>query len=230
MQSWSIIVFFYNEEGNIEKVCQQVIDFLKPLPDDKKEVIFVNDGSTDRTVEYIEEIMRGQDYIKFIKHKTNLGIGAALKNGYKMVEMENICAIPGDGQFDLNELKAFRNIPLKTIVSFFRISYPGYSFSRIILTKANKWINRIFFSFYLKDVNWIKVYKKDSLKKLSLRSQSQFVESEIFYFLTKTHKVVESPCHFLPRQSGASKSVNFVILVKVFIDVVYLLIFRVVGR
>ena len=226
MQNWSIIVFFYNEEGNVERVCRQVIDFLKPLPDDKKEVIFVNDGSTDSSVECIERVMRGQNYIKFINHKTNLGIGTALKTGYKIAEMENICAIPGDGQFDLNELKAFRNIPSKTIVSFFRVSHPGYSFSRLILTKVNKWINRIFFSFYLKDVNWIKIYKKDSLKNLPLRSKSQFIESEIFYFLIKTHKVVESPCHFLPRQSGASKAVNFVILVKVFIDVVYLFFFR----
>ena len=228
MQSWSLIILFYNEEGNIEKVCRQAINFLSPLADDKKEIIFVNDGSTDMSVKQVKKITDGKPYINFINNEKNLGIGASLKAGYKAAKMENVCTVPGDGQFNINELRAFRTVSPKTIISFFRVSfsYSDYSLFRLIITKTNKWINRILFSFYLRDINWVKIYKKDSLKKLPLRSQSSFVESEIVYFLTKTHKIIESPCHFLPRQYGVSKSVRFSVLVIVFKDIIYLFIYR----
>ena len=209
MQSWSIIIFFYNEAKNIETVCRQAMDFLNPLNNNQKEIIFVNDGSTDHSEEKIKNITKDQSYIKFINHKENLGIGACLKAGYEMAQMENICAVPGDAEFDLNELRAFRNIPEKTVISFFRVKHTGYSIFRKLLTVTNKWVNRILFAFYLKDVNWIKIYKKNGLKNLQLKSKSNYIESEIIYLLKKKNfKVIESPSHYLPRKYGHSKSVT----------------------
>ena len=222
MQSWSIIMFFYNEEGNVSNVCQKIISFLNPLPNDKKEVIFINDGSTDQSLENVKKIMEDYSYIKFINHKKNLGVGSALRSGYNQATMENICAVPGDGQFDLNELKAFRNIPEKTIISFFRVSRPNYSTFRKILTKLNRIINKLLFSFYLKDVNWIKIYKKSSLKGLSLKSSSLFLESEIIYLLNKTHRIIETPCFFLPRQYGSSKVIKLKVFIRIWKDIIYL--------
>lgn len=59
--------------------------------------------------------------------------------------------------------------------------------------------------------------------------QTKQAESEIFYFLTKNHKIIGSPCYFLPRQSGASRSVNFFVLIQVFADIIKLLAFRLFG-
>lgn len=225
MQSWSLIVFFYNEERNIEKVCQQALDFLSPLPVSQKELIFVDDGSTDQTLRKIKNLVgeRGS-YIKFAIHKKNSGIGAGLKTGYKLANKENIVAVPGDAQFNLNELRAFRNIPSQSIVSFYRVGLTGYSFFRKTLNKINRLINRLLFSVHLKDVNWVKIYKKHSLQNLVMKSKSSFIESEILYVLSKDHKIIEVPTHFLPRAFGHSKSVNFKTLIANFKDIISLLL------
>ena len=223
MQSWSIIIFFYNEERNIEKTCRQAMDFLSPLRDDEKEIIFVDDGSTDKSNKQIQQITNNKSYIKFINHAKNQGIGACLKVGYQMAQMENVCAVPGDAEFDINELRAFRNIPEKTVISFFRVRYTGYSVFRKLLTTINKWLNRFLFSFYLKDINWVKVYKKSSLKNLQLKSKSSYIESEIIYRLkNKRCKIIQSPSHYLPRQYGYSKSVTFSSLKSVCQDIIRL--------
>ena len=60
MQSWSIILFFYNEEVNVAFVCQKAIDFLKPLPDHKKELLIIDDGSEDQSVKAVEKMMQNK--------------------------------------------------------------------------------------------------------------------------------------------------------------------------
>ena len=185
MQSWSFIIFFYNEENTIEDMFFQAVDFLKPLENSQKEIILVSDDSTDQSLEKAKKKAEGLNYVKFINHETNRGIGASLKKGYEIATMENICAVPGDAQFDLNELKAFRNIPKKAIISFYRVKYNQYSFFRKALIYSNRLINKILFDILIKDINWIKVYKNSDLKSLSFISKSNYVESEIFIKLKK---------------------------------------------
>ena len=208
-QSWSLIIFFYNEEGNIEKVCRQAIDFLSILSDDNKEIIFVNDGSTDQSVKKARQITQGKSFVKFINHEKNLSIGASLKRGYESAKMENVCAVPGDGQFNVNELRAFRTIPSKTVISFFRISHKRYSFLRKGLTQINRGLNRILFGVNVRDVNWVKIYKTSSINGLNLQSKSSYIESEIMYRLKrKGFKVIQSPSCYQSRFLGQSKSVT----------------------
>ena len=226
MQSWSLIIFFYNEANTIEDVFSQAVDYLKPLEDDQKEIILVNDGSTDQSLERVTEKDEGLSYVKFINHETNKGIGASLKKGYETAKMENVCAVPGDGQFDLNELRAFRNINNQTIISFYRIKYNQYSFFRKFLSYSNRLINKILFGVSVKDVNWIKIYKNSDLKSLSFISKSSYIESEIFIKLKKKCQIIQVPNHCLLRMYGASKSVNVPILKVVLMDILLIFIRR----
>ena len=248
-QSWSLIIMAYNEEHSIEKVCQQAVDFLSSVPDNKKEILIIDDGSTDGTLTKIKDLTSGVSFIKAYWNKQNSGIGAVLARGYSIAQMENICAVPGDGQFDLNELRAFRNVPVNTVISFYRTSYTGYSFFRKLLTWTNRWLNKILFGFSLQDVNYIKIYKRDSLKELvgtlsdSFRvldstlkqsrfvSKSSYIESEIMYYLTnKNHTIIQTPAGYLPRKHGASAAIRPKILKMVFKDILKLLKIRFISR
>ena len=223
-QTWSIIIFFYNEAGNIEKVCRQVINFLSCLDDTQKEIIFINDGSTDQSNEQIRKMIKGKSYVKFITHQKKTGIGACLKEGYKIAQMENVCAVPGDGQFNIDELRDFRKMPPQTIISFFRTKNEYYSFVRKLLTKSNKLFNRIFFRLHIQDVNWVKIYKTADLKNLDLKSKSSYIESEIIYKLKNKCKIIQIPSCYLPRQHGHSKSVTISSLKAVSWDIVNLIL------
>ena len=249
-QSWSLVIMAYNEEHTIKEVCLQAVEFLSPLPDDKKEILIVDDGSTDGTYKKVEALAHEFSFVKIYRHKENLGIGAALTRGYLLSRMENVCVVPGDGQFNLNELRAFRNVPPNTVVSFYRTSYPGYSFFRKLLTWGNRWLNRILFGFSLKDINYIKIYKRDSLKEFidsfqgssiealtsdlgntQFVSKSSYIESEIMYYLKKWKvKVVQTPASYLPRKHGVSAAVKPRILKMVFKDILKLLKVRLVSR
>ena len=223
-QSWSLIIIAYNEEHTIEQVCRQAVSFLSLLPENKKEILIVDDGSSDNTSDKIKYLVNEFPFIKSYRHEKNLGIGAALAKGYRMSRMENICAVPGDGQFDLNELRAFRNVPINTAISFYRTGYKGYSFFRKLLTRINRWVNKILFGFYLKDVNYIKIYKRGYLKEFQFISKSSYIESEIMYYLTKKNiKIIQTPAEYLSRKHGVSSAVRGKILKMVFKDIYKLL-------
>jgi dolichol-phosphate mannosyltransferase len=179
-QTWSIFVFCYNEQGNIKKVIRQCVDLLKTFHREENELIIVNDGSTDNSLQEIEEMKTEHPFIKIINHKKNQGIGGALLSGYKSCKNENICAVPGDGQFDVFELAPFENIDNKTVLSFYREKNEHYHPFRKLLSWFNKFVNSYFMNIKIKDVNWIKVYKKSGLENIDIKLNSSLVESEIF--------------------------------------------------
>jgi len=58
----------------------------------------------------------------------------------------------------------------------------------------------------MKDVNWVKAYKKEQLQSLPLRMESSLLESEVCAKLRhKGIKIKEYPSAYLPRQSGTPK-------------------------
>src|SRR5207244_13385155 len=81
MPRLSILVPLYNEEEFIGPLLQRVID--APLPDGiDREIIVVDDGSTDGSAEIAEEIARAcPDRIRVIRHARNTGRGDEIRAG-----------------------------------------------------------------------------------------------------------------------------------------------------
>ena len=79
----SILMPVYNEETSIQKVLSDIkkVD-LSPFGISEKEVIIINDGSTDATVQKATEIM---PQLKIIHHIKNQGKGASLASGLSHV-------------------------------------------------------------------------------------------------------------------------------------------------
>ena len=119
-QSWSIVVFCYNEEGAVQKVLSDVENTLSQMDITAFEVVVVDDGSSDGSQTKIQEYIKGKSHFSFLPHNVNKGIGQALRTGYFNSKFENICAVPADGQFDISELLPFSFVPEKTFISFFR--------------------------------------------------------------------------------------------------------------
>lgn len=205
-QSWSVVVIAYNEAGSLGAVVEAVSRFLESLESEMKECIVVNDGSDDKTLDILTSLSERHSWLHVVSHSKNMGIHAALKTGYKRAQFENVVAIPGDGQFDIGELYAFRSFPTGRVISFYRTEKEGYDFFRQLLTFSNRAFNRIFLGLFLRDVNWVKIYKKEALDKLGMRSQSVLLETEICFQLSlKGERFIEVPCKYLNRSHGVSK-------------------------
>ena len=208
-QSWSIIVFCFNEAGTIEKVVTAVKAVLDEMAPDMHEIVIVDDGSQDGSTEKIRDLEKTIPNIKAVFHPVNLGIGSTLRNGYAHAKNQNVCAVPADGQFDVRELLPYRTLEERTFISFYRHEKTTYSMFRNGLSYINKKLNQMAIGLHLRDVNWIKIYNNEALQMLDLHLQSSLVESEICSKLVaQGNKVIEVQSTYLPRTYGMSKGAS----------------------
>jgi len=102
-------VFFpaYNEAGNIEELIKQAQEVL-PKVAKKFEVIIVNDGSTDSTLQICRRLAKKFPNLRIVTQE-NQGYGGALKRGFREAKFEWIFFTDSDLQFDISELTQFVN-------------------------------------------------------------------------------------------------------------------------
>ena len=112
IRSLSIIIPVYNESKTISAVLQKVSD-VKLINGIKKEIIVVNDGSTDETEIRINEFIKSQhDTIQLISHQKNQGKGASIQTAIKQISGDYVIIQDGDLEYDPNEY----NILLKPVI------------------------------------------------------------------------------------------------------------------
>lgn len=92
----SIIVPSYNEEGNILEFNKKILNVLNDL---EYEILYINDGSTDKTLDKIKNVYEeNKDNIKYISFSKNFGKDAAIYAGLKKSTGDYICIIDSDLQ------------------------------------------------------------------------------------------------------------------------------------
>lgn len=110
MKSLSVIIFAFNEADNVQHVLLEV-DQWAQTRDEAIEVVFVDDGSSDATVERARAIQMHTP-ITITEHVENRGIGAAIKTGIRHAAHDWVTFMPADGQIDpvsINVLIESRN-------------------------------------------------------------------------------------------------------------------------
>jgi dolichol-phosphate mannosyltransferase len=94
----SVVVPVRNEAGNIAPL---VAEIAAALGDGTSfEVVYVNDGSSDRTESELIELMASRPWLRQIKHRTSCGQSAAVASGVRHARAGVIVTLDGDGQND----------------------------------------------------------------------------------------------------------------------------------
>ncbi|QZE14258.1 glycosyltransferase family 2 protein [Halosquirtibacter laminarini] len=93
----TIIIPVYNEEKSLKRVEQQMLEFINKT-DKKIEVLFVNDGSSDQSQIFIEEICQNSVPFNYIQLEKNGGLSTALKAGIDTIQTPFIGYIDADLQ------------------------------------------------------------------------------------------------------------------------------------
>lgn len=195
----SVIIPVYNEECNIIEVIKRVRAVRI-----EKEIILVDDGSTDQG----QAVIAGISGIKKIFHEKNIGKGCAIRSGLEMVTGDVVIIQDADLEYDPNDycrlLKPIENGETRVVYGS-RFLGGGH-----FLT-ASRWANRfltfltnLFFSGRLTDMETCyKVLKTDLIKKLDLKSNRFEIEPEITTKLLKRkEKILEVPIAYLGRRVG----------------------------
>lgn len=103
---YSIVVPFHNEEENVTKLYDRVKDVMEHV-NASFEMVFVDDGSRDRTYRLLEEIAAVDSRVLLVKLRRNFGQTSALAAGFDHSSGEYVLAMDGDLQHDPNEIPTF---------------------------------------------------------------------------------------------------------------------------
>ena len=102
MTTLSVVIPAYNEEQGIAEIMQRVLAVRGDLENTNNlnlELLVVDDGSHDKTVEIASQIASTNDGVRVIQHEKNRGYGAALKTGFCNASGEWIGFLDADGTY-----------------------------------------------------------------------------------------------------------------------------------
>lgn len=214
----SILVPVFNEKETIKKV----IDILEKLPIDK-ELIVIDDGSTDGTREMLSGIAK---QARVVFHEKNQGKGRAILTGLGYASGDVICIQDADLEYDPNEipglLKGFDEPGIDAVFgSRFLKSNPN-RYRRYLL--GNKFltglINLFYGTRYTDSYTCYKLIKRDVLNSIGLKSSGFEMEAEISIKLAKLkYRVKEIPINYFPRTIDEGKKIGWMDAVKGVISV-----------
>ena len=83
-----------NEEGNIDEFCRQYAEMTKTAPFEN-ELVFIDDGSTDGTLDKIRANAAQYSFIKYVSHQRNRGLTEALQTGFTGRFRHGLRILPG---------------------------------------------------------------------------------------------------------------------------------------
>jgi len=164
----SILIPVYNEERNIQLLYSKLIEVLSKLQK-KYEIIFIDDGSTDKTSDEIKNLISKDKNVKLILHRKNFGKSNALNNGFKAVKGKIVITMDGDLQDDPREIPRFLEAINKyDVVSGWKIKRKD-PVTKTLPSKLANYVTRKATGVKIHDMNCgYKAYKADVLKNLHL--------------------------------------------------------------
>ncbi len=213
MKRPGISAFFpaYNDAGTIASLVVAVHKTLADLTDDF-EIIVVENGSTDYTVEILEELALRYDRLRVLSHREPLGYGGALRVGFASATKELIFYTDGDAQYDPRELKLL--LPEMRdgidIVNGWKIDRSD-PFHRIIIGRLYNHLVKFIFRLRLRDVDCdFRLIRRAVFDIIDLESDSGTICLE---FVKKTEdagfRYAEVPVHHYHRSYGKSQFFNY---------------------
>lgn len=215
----SVIIPFYNEEENIVALYERLTPVLAGLGR-PYEIIFVDDGSRDRTVEHARQIAASDSSVKVVELLRNYGQTAAMMAGIDHAKGAVLIAMDGDGQNDPSDIPRLLAELDKgyDVVSGWRKDRKDSALSRTLPSRMANRLISVISGVALHDYGCsLKAYRRQVIKHVRLYGEMhRFIP---IYTAWYGGRICEIPVQHHPRRGGRSKyGLNRI--VKVLLDLV----------
>ncbi|WP_417335292.1 glycosyltransferase family 2 protein [Halobacteriovorax marinus] len=211
MKSITIIIPAYNEEGNLYELVSGLYKVLDNLDQLEWNIIIVNDGSTDNTLDLAKSLALEFSNILVLNNEKNLNLGLSYQRALQHVSSEFVSWIPADGEIPPSLFSEL--IPLSNSKSIV-ITYPTNSYTerplnRYILSKVYRTIINLVFRLRVHYQNGVSIIPTKTLKKKTLISEGFTINLEIL-LKAKEDKlnIIQVPFQLKKRVFGASNAIS----------------------
>ncbi len=206
----SVIIPVYNEVNTLQKILEKI-----EAVDLDKEIILVDDSSSDGSTELLQELEEKQNY-KVVYHKENRGKGAALRSGFEHATGDYVIVQDADLEYDPQEyhllIKEVQEGNAKVVYgSRFMGNYED-------MTTAHYWGNRfltfltnLLYGVKLTDMETCyKLIPRDLIQSIRIRSNRFNFEPEITAKILKQgYNIKEVPISYAGRQFSEGKKITW---------------------
>ena len=218
----SVIIPVFNEERAISKLLKKIFSLNLD-----KQIIVVNDGSTDNTLDEINKNKNEIDII--INHSKNLGKGAAIKSASKHLNGEIVIIQDGDLEYDPKDYKSLISPIIKNealVVYGSRVLgkkryIDNNEFISLFRTFGNHFLTILSNTFNNQNLTdahtCYKVFKTEIFKDLDLKENDFSFCPEVTTKLSnKKIKIYEVPISYKGRTAKEGKKIKFIDAIKAF--------------
>lgn len=211
MKKLSIVIPCYNEKDSILEILEKV----KNAPIEEKEIIVVDDKSTDGTTEMLKEKVE-PIVDKVIYHEKNTGKGGALRTGFQAAIGDVVIIQDADMEYDPNEYPVVVN-PIfdgKAQVvygsRFMNQKAKGYIMNRLA-NKGLTFLSNLRTHQKLTDMETCyKAFKREVIQSIEIEEQRFGFEPEITAKISKMGiDIQEVPISYYPRSNEEGKKIGF---------------------
>ena len=198
---YSLIIPCFNEEQNVAELHQRVTKTMQSL-DSNYEIIFIDDGSTDKTLAELNKLLG----LKIIKLRKNFGQTAAMDAGIKAAQGEILITLDGDLQNPPEEIpKLIEKINNNScdVVSGWRWKRKD-AFAKKFVSRGANFLRKFFIDDGIHDSGCtLKAYRKKCFENLDLFSEAhRFIPGILKW---QGFKIAEVKVEHAPRKHGQTK-------------------------
>jgi len=210
MVELSILIPTYNEIKTIDNILKK-IDAINI----EKEIIIVDDGSSDGTKEYLSKLSKRKYNVLF--HKKNMGKGAAIKTGLKYASKKFFIIQDADLEYHPSDYINLLDLIMKknlSVVYGSRFRNKNNQKSNQIYFLGNfllSFSTRLLYGHMITDMETCyKLFRTDFLKRITINSNGFDFEAEVTAkVLKKGVKINEVPIKYSPRSIEEGKKITY---------------------
>jgi dolichol-phosphate mannosyltransferase len=205
MPSLSVVIPVYNEEDNLEPLWAELVLVLERLGEEF-EVIFVDDGSQDRSAEIIRGLREADPRVRLVRFKANAGESAATDAGFRAARGHWVVTMDADLQNDPADIpRLLADLDRWDAVTGWRVNRASGDLlpKRIASRVANRIRNWVSDEAIADSGCTFRAFRRECLRGLVLyRGFHRFVPTLL---RMRGYRVIEVPVNHRPRRFGRSK-------------------------